>query len=501
MAALDAARARGGCMGQTEDPAGAAAGEAAASLQRNGASLSYLTAGAVEIGREERVGGVRTFVADNSTRADSVRITLRRPIPAKLVPIFSAGPGGTMSVTAAATMRPIVSFDVGSTLANVSSPIPGQVLPSLFGLGGGVDVLGPGGLVGATVTLGDLALAANAGSVQDFLDTETTAPALLNAIADALGATTDAAVKTTLAALANGGETSHTVLPREVLGVPAGGTADDAIISVSSLVGALGEAANGDNLLNLTLPINVPLLGGGELGLRLVELARPAIGPAAVDASGNPLTSANTAQGVVTASLNVGRVLDSDVNVKVFAQLAAASGGVASLQCSQRGRPHPTVTIDAQTSAIQFGIGEISDVRLGDPQAVTVARLPAGIELKAKMIVSLGSNGEQALRFDGPFPAPPQTIGADPSDMLANGVRDSDVEVEVVGEGLASAPAELINRAELLKNALRPALAAAARRIGHDVIGPALSALGGSLGDATVTVHSVSVDQPLIYAR
>lgn len=502
MAALDAARARGGCMGQTDDPAGAAAGEAAASLQRNGASLAYLTAGAVEIGREERIGGVRTFVSDNSTRADSVRVTLRRPIPARLVPIFSAGPGGTMSVSAAANMRPIVSFDVGSNLANVGNGIPGQVLPALFGTGGGVQVLGPGGLASATVTLGDLAVAANAGSVQDFLDTETTAPALLDAIAGALGGTTDAAVKTTLAALANGGDTSHTVLPRELLGVPAGSTADDAILSVGTLVSALGEAANGDNLLNLTLPVNVPLLGQGQLGLRLVELARPAIGPPISDAGGNPLTSANTAQGVVTASFDLGRVLDADVSVKVFAELAAASGAVASLQCSQRGRPHPSVNIDTRTSAIRFGIGDLTDLRTGGPGFVTVAKLAPNLELQAMVDVRVGNEGEQTLTFEGPFPAAPQVIGPDPSELLSNSVQESDVKFQLSGGGaLAALPEDVLNRVSLLEDALRPALVNAAQKVGQNAIAPALTALGATLGSAEVNVHSISIEQPVVYAR
>src|SRR6266852_1134771 len=51
MAALDAARSAGGCLGSIDDAQGAAAGEAAASVQRNGGQLSYLTAGAVELGR------------------------------------------------------------------------------------------------------------------------------------------------------------------------------------------------------------------------------------------------------------------------------------------------------------------------------------------------------------------------------------------------------------------------------------------------------------------
>src|SRR5436309_7846887 len=114
MAALDAARSAGGCLGQTSDPQGSAAGEAATSVQRNGGSLGYLTAGSVEVGRQIVAGGVRAFVPDDSVRADSVRVVLRRPLPEKLVPLFSSNANSVLSVAAAATMRPIISLDVGS---------------------------------------------------------------------------------------------------------------------------------------------------------------------------------------------------------------------------------------------------------------------------------------------------------------------------------------------------------------------------------------------------
>jgi uncharacterized membrane protein len=499
MAALDAARSAGGCLGKVQDRQGSAAGEAATSLQRNGASLAYLTAGSVEIGRQETQGGVRTFVPDETPRADSVRVTLRRPLPAKLVPMFSTGRGGTMTVTAAANMRPIVSFDVGSGLAGINSPVANNVLGGLLGTGNvGVGVLDVNGLASANVTLGDLSEAANAGTVQDFLDTQTTAPQLLSAIADALSGTSDAAVRTTLSALANGSDASHAVVPRQVLGVPAGGTADDAVVSVGSLVTAIAESDASNNLLKVTLPLKVPLLGDGEITVRLVELARPAIGPALTDSAGNPQTVANTAQGIITATFHPQVANGIKANIQVFAQVAAASGALADLACSQRGRPHSTVAITTETTAGRFGIGDLVDLRAPDPGPVMIVDLGGGFGVTAEMSVSLGDASEQRLTFDGPFPAPPQVVGNDPSEILQGAIDNAHLKLHLTGR----APTEAIQKiGDNLVASLEPILKDLVGQVARDVITPAADALGADLGTARVTVHSVSVDQPVIYAR
>jgi uncharacterized membrane protein len=498
MAALDAARAAGGCMGKVDDRQGAAAGEAASSLQRNGGSLAYLSGGAVELGREGRLSGVRTFIPDTSTRADSVRVTLRRPLPAKLVPIFSSGPGGTMTVTAAATMRPIVSFDVGSGLANVNSPVVNDILGRLLGVNASVGVLDLGGLANVNVSLGDLAAATNAGSVQNFLDTQTTAPALLSAIADALSGTTDAAVRTTLSALATGGDAASSVVPSEILGVRAGGAADDALVNVGTLVTELSDSTDGTSLLDATLPVNLPLLGPGNVAIHLVELPRPAIGPPLTDASGAPQTVANTAQGTIIAGFSPRLTSGVQANLKMYAQVAAASGGVADLECSQRGRPDAIVAIDTQLSAARFGIGDLVDLRSPDPGPVTIIELDpvTHFGITARINFDFRADRSERLTFEGPFPAPPQVVGTDVGAALEGAIDN----LELGLTGPAPTP-RLQALAATALTTVEPEVKMLFKQLARNALTPAADVLGASLGTAQVTVRSVTVDPPAIYAR
>jgi uncharacterized membrane protein len=510
MAALDASRSAGGCLGQVDDPQGAAAGEAAGSMQRNGASLAYLTAGAVEIGRLVVVGGVRTFVLDDSERADSVRVILRRPLPARLIPLFAGPSSGVMAVSAAATLRPIVSLDVASSLADLNPDLLNQAFGDMLGnddLSFGAGSFS--GLFSANVRLGDVALEASAGSVEDFLDTQTSAPDLLNAIAAALDTSGDAALRTTLSAMASGSETSRTVLPREVLGVPAGSTADETMVNVGAFVTALAESSNGDNLVDVTVPIDLPQVLESQVRARLIEVARPAIGPPGIDAAGNPQTFANTAQAVLQAEVAFGDVLGTPIRISLSAQFANASAGLTDLHCSQRGRPQAVVTVDATSGVGGLGVGRF-DIAAQTPPTFPLPAMPIvdlrpiGVpaQIVARAHGEIAGTPHHRLRFEGPYPAPPQVIGTNPGEALSAAIGDAVQDLYLnTNPPLAElgAAEQLIARRAL--DVVRPQVEQALQRIGRDLVAPLAEALGARTGSARIGVRSVVAQQPVIYAR
>ena len=511
MAALDASRAAGGCLGEVDDPFAAANAEAGASVVRNGGQLPYLTAGSVQIGREVNRGDVRTFVPDDGSDADSVRVTLRRPFPARLIPLFtSSSPDGALAVSAAAKLRPIVSLDVGSTLAQVNSPVLNNLLGSMLGSRSLVLSVGSfQGLFDASVKLGDLRLGANAGSVEEFLNTEISAPGFLDAISQALSAGTDAVVRTTLDALATGADASRRVLPRDVLGVPAGGAADDAIVNVGALVTALAQAANGSNLISIPLDLNLPpLIGATSITIRLIELARPAIGPATSDGEGVPQTFARTAQALIQVTAPLLPVLGNPVTLSVFTQVADAGAGVTGLSCAQRGRPQPSVMVDARTNIGTAGVGDYLDINTQFPSIVpaTLVKLNllgVPLRIKAKAVASLGEADTRSLVFDGPFPSAPQTIGTSPGEALARAMEDAASNVSLSVEGLPGGAlnAPLNQALQPLLTALAPQIAAALRELDQAALQPLLEGLGVSAGAAQVRVRSVVADQPVLFAR
>jgi uncharacterized membrane protein len=513
MAALDAARAAGGCVGDVEDdPQAAAAAEAASSLQRNGGLQSYLSAGVVELGRQVVYGGVRTFVADDDI--DAVRVTLRRPFPPRLIPLFSTGSEGTLSASAAATMRPIVSLDVRSSLANLDSSTLNNLFSQLLGGDVNIDVLSFRGLFDATVSLGDLELAAGAGTLERFLETQVAAPDFLNFIADALADTIDAAARTTLQALAAGSDVSRQVVPAELLGLPAGIAADEAVVNVGALVTALAQAANGENLLNLPIDLNLPLLTGENttLTLRLIEPARAAVGPAGSDEAGNPETFANTAQALLRGEVELLPVLGNPVTLSFYVKVADATATVAGLECAQRGRPQPVVEVDTRTELGELGIGEFVDVNLQSPetQPTTLINLvAAGIPLRitAQVSAGLGDDQDQRLEFEGPFPSEPEAVGTPPAEAIASALQQlgTSIELKVVGaDGNELAPevdALVQPLVQPVLALLTPQLATVLSQLDDSLLSPLLEGLGVTAGAAWVSVQSVTGDQPVLFAR
>jgi uncharacterized membrane protein len=507
MAALDASRSAGGCLGRTDDPQGAAAGEAASSLQRNGGSLNYLTSGSVEIGRLVVNDGIRAFVPDSSVSADSVRVTLRRPIPSRLIPMMSGNSNGVLEVSAAAALRPIVSIDVGSGLLDVQPLAAVPFIPAGLGIVQPIGLFNPAGLATANVELGDLAVAANAGSVQDFLDTEITAPGLLDALATALGSGADAASRAMLEALANGADASRSVLPREVLGVPAGSTSDRALVNAGAVVTSVAQAADGDNLIEFTQALNLPPLISGSVAVRLIELARPAIGPPVVDPSGLPQTFASTAQAIMQANIGLGtQVLGTQVSLGLYARLAEASAGLVDLNCAQRGRPYAVVTVEADRGVGEIGVGEYANLRApvleGSPPEAVLVRLPTlGVSIVASGRAPL-EGGREMMTFEGPFPAKPQYAGTDAGEALAQAIEDLARNVTIDTSPtfeMLGPEAQVVLRPVL--DALRPQVVEAIRRANAPLIAPLLEQMGVNAGSARVQVRSVVAQQPEIFVR
>jgi hypothetical protein len=102
------------------------------------------------------------------------------------------------------------------------------------------------------------------------------------------------------------------------------------------------------------------------------------------------------------------------------------------------------------------------------------------------------------MTFEGPFPAPPQTIGSNPGDVLESAIDNTDINVELTGKAPTPALQALGNN---LVETLKPELKMLMKQVAEQVLEPAANAVGADLGMATVTVRSVSVDQPVVYAR
>lgn len=219
-----------------------------------------------------------------------------------------------------------------------------------------LDAVSYDGLAGADVTLEELAAQLGLGSPAQILDATVTVRDVLTAIADALLASGDpgeVSAATALATLALSTDPSLTVSLDDIfdiedadadLAVGAPGAVGSASLNVADLVLAAAQAANGDNLLRLTVPPSQALMLAGVLGpipvdLAVLESMRFAVGPAEQDADGGWVTTVSNAQlrlylevpvtdPAVLAALGV-----SELEVPVYVDAARADAALTAIWC------------------------------------------------------------------------------------------------------------------------------------------------------------------------
>lgn len=203
---------------------------------------------------------------------NAVRVTLSD----ELDYFFQPGTGrATRSAIAALGDEPSAEFLMGSTLVSVnpaSNTIIGQVLNSVVP---GADLIGYQGLANAQVTLGDLALALGAGSVDELMGMTVTYEELVIASADALEAQGgSAAGVTALDQLVGLGIQDFDVQMGDLLGASNMSTDAglDSRVSIPQLL--LAGVGIADGTHTITIPpsvLNIAGLGAVTLQLNVIE--------------------------------------------------------------------------------------------------------------------------------------------------------------------------------------------------------------------------------------
>lgn len=207
-----------------------------------------------------------------TTPVNSVRVVLSDEIDY----FFQPGSGrATRSAIATLGDEPSAEFLMGSTLVSVnpaSSSIIGQVLSSVIP---GADLIGYGGLANAQVTLGDLAFALGAGSVDELMAMTVTYEELVVASADAMEAQGgNAAGVSALDQLAGLAIQDFDVQMGDLLGASnmSNDAGLDSRVSIPQLLLAGVGVADGQH--SITIPpsvLNVAGLAGVTLELTVIE--------------------------------------------------------------------------------------------------------------------------------------------------------------------------------------------------------------------------------------
>ncbi len=265
------------------------------------------------------------------------------------VPMLFVLPGGQSrqlhAEAIAAGSPPVASFSLGSGLLNLNTA--SGALGLLLGNTVNLSVADWSGLVGANVTLEQLRLQANVGTIEQLLNTALSIQDFYALVLNAAGqqALLGAALGSPATQLGlNGIGTRLTLAQLLDLGVltPAASSAAEVGLNVASLLTTSAYVARGTSAVALNVPnLSVPTAFGNTTAtasLTVIEPPRVAVGPAKQLPDGTWRTTATTAQVglnvAVHSNLSLLGVVRADVDLPLLVRAAKADGDLTNLLCA-----------------------------------------------------------------------------------------------------------------------------------------------------------------------
>ncbi len=530
MAALDAARVAGGCMGVPENAEAAAFAETLGSIRRNSRNESQpdvaITPDRVEVGRRRTsADGNRYFETAPEDKNRAVRVYLQRPAPARLMQFTGRAGGPSLLVaTAAAYSRPMASIEVGSRLAQLSPNVLNNFLSQALGAPVNLDLVSYRNLLGADVPVADILEDAGVGSPDEILEVDVPTRDFLDALVTAVGNTGNTIALAAAQRIADAAVLPTEVTPGEVLVLEdaAAGTLSGTLVNAGALMLAVAQAANGAALLDVPVDLPPPL-DSSSGRFRFIQPGNQAnLSPGVPAAAGSDTYAAN-GQAILEADINLDLPLLGRVALPLFVEAAQATATVEEIRCARRGQESDRVLVRARSSISRIGVGRFDDINLPSPtpQAVTLVdvrnvplpvagiTLPVRVRIDAFALVDIPSD-DATLEFSAPFPGDAQSIGRPQAEVLASAISQipSNLVLNVVidaGNGTLPAlgllDAALANARQAIEAAFRSQLGSGLAVFGDQLLAPTLTSLGLSLGGADVSVRSVVTEEPELFTR
>jgi uncharacterized membrane protein len=410
-----------------------------------------------------------------------------------------------IGVTGTATVTPLVAFSVGSRLAQLKVGIGNTVLNALLGSSVTLSAASYDGLASANVDLFPFldALAQqlniHAGTYADLI----TASADHGVIAKALASVLTGSPKTAATTIANAvGHNGKVKLSRLFalgqLGELTLGSGPSGMltgISALELLSVSAALSDGTHQVALNLAAGVPSLTSLTAVLAVGEPPQGAswygIGP-----SGAIVRTAQVRLKLVATIGGGLLLLNAQVHVPLYLEIAYAEAGVKSASCPASGAKSGAAVIDTRPGVARLVLGETGSIgNFASAPVITKAKLIDLILLKvsAKAEADMGAVSAVPLSFSASEIAAGTIKTAKTTTftqslaqrLIASLVLDFDV----LGFGLS--PKALLDttiRALLLP--LTPVL--------DTVINDVLDTLGLSLGEADVHVYGVTCHHPVL---
>ncbi len=464
---------------------------------------------AVEVGTIVSTTGFRKFsplvIGDEDITA--VRVNLSRPQPVPFINLY--GGGGMLYASATAEQPAYASFRIGTTTLNLKEGALNSLLSGLLGTSVNLTAVGYQGIAQARVTLGNLALAAGVSSLNDLLTLDLTAPQALDIIADALAATGDATSGTAaglIAGLAGQSYTNPAVISN-VFGQIFNATGTALNPAVTSVVGAipfvdglglltaLGQAAAvGGASIQLPVTLSIPGLAGVGVFLKVIEPEQTSNPPGRPgrDASNTPYTTAQSSQIRLQTRINLSVLALPLVRLALDVDAGNGLAELLTVNCPSTTNPNARAAIQTTSSLITATVGTFTGSATAnppqDPQSGTVVNVLFLVRIIAtEMSETVFGTTHPAQTATGPtFPqALPLLSSSTNLTSLVTSLLASSLQINILGIGL--------DVGGILAALLTPVVA-----LVDALLDPLLSALGISLGEAGVTVDSITTQRPSI---
>ncbi|AOK49394.1 MULTISPECIES: TadG family pilus assembly protein [unclassified Burkholderia] len=327
---------------------------------------------------------------------NAVQVTVTRSVP-----YYFLGSQRTVTAISTAQATNVGTYSIGTTLAQLQGGVVNALLNGLLGTNLNLSVLSYQGLANSRIKIKDLMAAANVGTVNALLNTQTSVPQLASWMLTALSQTSvaNANLQTSLGALqtivsANiaGGQTFTIGGTANSPGIFSIGLSDpqaalDATFSPFDALFVAAEIATGQNAFSLANGLNI----GGLNATLQVQIIQPpvlGIGEAGID----PVTKtwrtiARTAQvrlylniGLGTANLplgTLGALVPVQVNLPLSMQIAPGQAWLQSASCTS------SPSTCASAIGVQTGLANLC---IGDTPANLSASLPFTCSTPATLV-------------------------------------------------------------------------------------------------------------------
>ncbi|HWU03321.1 MAG TPA: TadG family pilus assembly protein [Novosphingobium sp.] len=412
-----------------------------------------------------------------SSGGNAVEVTLNQTVPLYFAPILRFPNVGTVTATARASKTNLASFALGSTLVGLQGGIANAMLSALTGSSVNLSLMSYDALASANIDLLTFSNALRTSeklqaiSYTDTLNTQTTLPLFLRAMASSTSDSTAAAALNSLAGQVASGTAitpgSMIDLGSTGLNTHIPGNTQIDVNAFSMLREAL-SLANGGQQITMDLGATIPGIASSKV--TLITGARVANSPW-VAVTGNNTVTVYTEQTRVLVNTTVGATLPTGsalINVPFTLDLAQAKANLSSVSCGVGQKP---------TGASLSVTPAIGTAWLGTPIAANLTSLSTPMNVGTASLVTVpllaSVTGYSQIKLGG---TTAQTVSFSASDIASQATRTVSTN-----DAVSSIASSLISNVQLQVNALGLGLS----------LSPLTAAVGSTLKTAAPSIDSL----------